>query len=130
MSASMVDKKKNSILKLLNGTTIAVCLTLILILLFALLIRFTGINDRVIFPVNQVIKIVSIFIGALIAMKGVKEKGLLKGIIIGFAYYVISYLTFSILQGSFAVNLSNLYDLVLTTIMGGLIGLIVVHMGK
>lgn len=130
MSIGVIDKKKNSILKLLNGTTIAVCLTLILILLFAVLIRFTGINDKVIFPVNQVIKIISLFVGTSIALKGLKEKGLLKGIIIGFAYYVINYLTFSVLQGSFVLNITNLYDLILTTIMGGLIGLIVVHIGK
>ncbi len=130
MSIGIVDRKKNNIVKLLNGTIVAVCLTLILILLFAVLIRFTGINDKVIFPVNQIIKIVSLFVGTFIALKGLKEKGLLKGIIIGFAYYVISYLTFSILQGSFALNIANFYDLILTTVMGGLIGLIVVHMGK
>lgn len=130
MDRVLVDKKKHIILKLLNGTTIAVSLTLILILLFAVIIRFTGINDRIIFPVNQAIKIISIFVGTIIALKGLKEKGLIKGLFIGFAYYVISYITFSILQSSFVITLSNVFDLLLTTVMGGLIGLIVVHIGK
>lgn len=130
MNSSVIDRKKHSYLKLLNGTTVAVCSTLILILLFAIIIRFTGINDNVIFPVNQVIKIISLFLGVSISLLGLKEKGLIKGIIIGFAYYIVSFITFSILQSSFAINLSNFYDLLLTTVMGGLIGLIVVHIGK
>lgn len=130
MSKLAIDKKKNSILKVISGAIVSVCVTLILILVFALLIRFMGIKDNWIFPVNQVIKIISLFFGVFVALKGSKEKGLVKGLILGFAYYILSFITFSILQGSFAINIGNFYDLILTTLMGGIIGLILVHIGK
>lgn len=130
MSKLAIDKKKNSILKVISGAIVSVCVTLILILVFALLIRFMGIKDNWIFPVNQAIKIISLFFGVFVVLKGNKEKGLVKGIILGFAYYILSFITFSILQGSFAINIGNFYDLILTTLMGGIIGLILVHIGK
>lgn len=130
MSNLATEKKKNSILKNLGGAVVSVCVTLILILIFALLIRFVGIKDNWIFPINQVIKIISLFLGIFIALKGNKENGLIKGLFLGFAYYILSYVTFSILQGSFSINIGNFYDLILTTLMGGIIGLILVHIGK
>ena len=130
MSNSKVLDKKNFWFKILNGTVVSVCSTLILILLFALIIRFTNIGDSWIFPINQIIKIASLFIGTLVALKGMREKGLIKGLLIGFAYYILNIITFSILQGGFALTVSNIFDFILTTMMGGLIGLIVVHIGK
>ncbi len=129
MNVNSVEKK-NVWLKMFSGSTVSVSITLILILLFAVLIRFVGVSDNLIFPVNQVIKVISLFLGAFIAFKGNREKGLLKGLILGFAYYIINYLVFSTLQGDFSLTISNLYDLLLTTVMGGLVGLIVVHIGK
>ena len=126
----MNSKKDNLFVSILKGTIAAVSLTLILILLFAVLIRFVNIPDGWIFPVNQVIKIVSLFVGVLIAIKGNHEKGFIKGILLGITYCVLSYLIFSILQGSFAFKLTNLYDLLLTSLMGGLIGIIAVNIKK
>ncbi|MBE5738394.1 MAG: TIGR04086 family membrane protein [Clostridiales bacterium] len=130
MAVSVVDSKRNFWLKILSGTIVSVCITLIMILIFALIIRYVGIRDNIIFPINQIIKVFSIFVGAMLSLKRHKEKGLLKGLLIGFAYYILSFVTFSILQGYFSISLSNVYDMFLTTLMGGIIGLIVVHLGK
>ena len=64
------------------------------------------------------------------ALRISKEKGFLKGLLLGITYYLLSYLVFSFLQGSFALHLSNLYDFLLTSIMSGIIGMIVVNIGK
>lgn len=130
MNASLKENKHNGILKLISGVAVGICVTLIGILLFAVVIRFVGIDDKFIFPINQIIKGISLFVAMFVALKGNKENGLYKGLIVGFAYYVISFLVFAILQGKFGVSLSNLYDLILTALMGGIIGLIVVHIGK
>lgn len=130
MSSGLAGSKKNNVLKMASGIAVSISLTLILILLFALFIRFVGIDDKFIFPTNQVIKVISLFVGAFVVFKGNKEKGLIKGLILGFAYYLISYILFAILQGGFTFGISNLYDLILTALMGGIIGLIVVHIGK
>lgn len=130
MNASLKEKKQNGALKLISGVVVGICVTLISILLFAVVIRFVGIDDKFIFPINQVIKVISLFVAMTIALKGNKEKGLYKGLIVGFAYYTLSFVVFAILQGKIAISMSNLYDLLLTTLMGGVVGLIVVHIGK
>lgn len=122
--------KEKSLISIIKGTVISVAITLILILLFAVLIRFLNIPESAIFPVNQVIKALSIFIGLLIITKGAKEKGLIKGLLLGLLYFVLNHVIFSILQGSFSVSMSNIYDLLLTTLMGGILGLIAVNIGK
>lgn len=128
--SSKTSGKKSLIVSILNGTITAVSVTLILILAFALLVRFLNISDSWIFPINQIIKVISIFIGTFVALKSHKEKGFLKGLLLGITYYILSYIIFSVLQGDFSLQLSNLYDLLLTSVMGGIIGMIVVHIGK
>ena len=124
------NEKKSTLLSILSGTIVAISVTLVLILLFALLIRFFNINDSWIFPVNQVIKIISMFVGGVVFLKKQGNRGFFKGIIMGLIYYVLSYIVFSILQGGFALTMSNFYDLILTVLMGGLIGIIVVNIMK
>lgn len=122
--------KERSIISVIKGTVVSVAITLILILLFAVLIRFLSIPESAIFPVNQVIKALSIFIGLLVITKGAKEKGLIKGLLLGLLYFILNHVIFSILQGAFSVTISNIYDLLLTTLMGGILGLIAVNIGK
>lgn len=124
------EENKNLFLSVLSGTVVAISVTLILILLFALIIRFCNISDNWIFPVNQVIKIISMFIGAVVFLKKHREKGFVKGILLGVTYYLLSYIIFSILQGGFSFGINNLYDLILTTLMGGIIGIILVNLFK
>lgn len=128
--SSKVNSEKKPFWAVLSGTIVSICVTLVLILLFAVLIRFCNISDSWIFPVNQIIKVLSMFVGAIIFLKKQNKNGFLKGLILGLSYFVLSFIVFSILQGSFALSLSNLYDLILTTLMGGLIGIIVVNVIK
>ena len=130
MSSKVIDKKENLLLSIIKGAVVSVATTLVAILIFALLIKFFNISDNLIFPINQVIKAISLFIGIMILTKGNKEKGLLKGFLLGLIYFILSFIVFSILQGSFSLQISNVYDLLLTSLMGGIIGLIGVHIGK
>ena len=130
MSSSVEVKKSINILSIINGAIISIALTLIFILAFAFIIRFTNLDEKWIFPINQVIKIVSLFIGMIIAFKKNSNKGLIKGIIIGLLYYILSFVVFSILQASFSIDIKNLYDLLLTTFMSGIIGIIIINIKK
>lgn len=126
-SSSLIKDKKQMLISIFSGTLVAVASTLMMILLFAVLIRFFNISDGWIFPVNQVIKVVSIFLGSLLIFKKSREKGFLKGLLLGFVYYLLSTIVFSVLQGSFSFKLSNLYDLMLTIFIAGIVGIIVVN---
>jgi len=130
MNTKKLEIKNNLFLNILKGTLVAVSFTLILILIFALLIRFFNISDSWIFPVNQVIKVISLFAGVIASIKMSYEKGFIKGILLGISYYLLSYIIFSILQGTISFEMSNIYDFILTTMMSGLIGIIVVNIKK
>ena len=124
------NTKKSNLLKIINSTVISIALTLVFILIFAFIIRFSNLDEKWIFPINQVIKVISLFIGMLIAFKKYKNKGLINGIIVGFLYYILSFIIFSFLQGSLVLSIKNLYDLLLTMVMSGIIGVISVNIGK
>ena len=64
------DKPKNTlVISILKGSLTAVCVSLIGILIFAFLLKFTNISDSIISPVNQVIKGVSVFLGVFLGLK-------------------------------------------------------------
>lgn len=130
MSIKSSGIKSNLLISIIKGTLLAVSTTLILILLFALLIRFFDISDSLIFPINQVIKIISLFLGILSLLKNNNEKGFIKGILLGLVYFVLSFIVFSILQGAINFKIENLYDGIITMFMGGLIGIILVNLKR
>ena len=130
MKTKNLSIKNSNMLNLLKGTLAAVSTTLILILLFALLIRFFDISDSWIFPVNQVIKVISLFVGIISTIKLDSKNGFLKGLLLAISYFLLSYIVFSILQGRLAFALTNLYDFLITALMGGIIGIIVVNIKR
>jgi len=114
-----------------RGAFIAVSISLMLILLFALIIKFLNINESWILPINQIIKIVSIFLGTFFAFNTYnKNKGFIKGFVIGIIYTILAYSTFSILAGQFSFTLTSLTDMLFGGIIGGISGIIVVNLKK
>ncbi len=113
-----------------KGTLIALCLSLVLVLVFAFLLKFTNIPDSIIFPINQVIKGISIFLGVFISLKKSKELGLVSGLLIGFIYTFLAFLVFSILSGTFSFDITLLTDIVFGAVIGGICGIISVNIKK
>lgn len=111
----------------IKGSIIAVSFTLVLILLFAVLIKVAHIPDAAITPVNQIIKIISVFFGCFLALKKVPQKGLLTGSLIGVIYTILAFLVFSLLGGTFKLTFSFFNDVVFALIIGGLCGIFAVN---
>ena len=84
--------RDNSVLQVLLGGISALCISLVLILVFALILRFVDLDTSFIMPINQIIKIISIFIGVITVFKKNKSKGFVKGVFIGLVYSVAAYL--------------------------------------
>ncbi len=126
------SKIKNSAWwSIFRGAFVAVSISLMLILVFALIIKFLNINESWILPINQVIKIVSIFLGILFAFNSAnRSRGFLKGLAIGIIYTILAYLVFSILAGQFAFSLTSFTDMLFGGIIGGLSGIIIVNVKK
>lgn len=104
-----------------KGALTAVLITLAAILIFAFLIKAMSLDDSVIPFVNQVIKIASIIVAAVIAARG-SGPAWLKGILASVVYVIVGFLLFSLIQGElglFSVLLSDM-------LAGAVIGLVAV----
>lgn len=121
---------KNFMLQVLKGTLVAVSFALILILIFALVIRFASIPDSFIKPINQIIKVASILLGVIVALKSDNTKGLKKGMIIGALFSILSYVTFSLLSMHFSFGFNVIIDLLFAGIIGSICGIMVVNIRK
>ena len=103
---------------------------MILIIVFAVIIRFANIPDGAIMPINQIIKGISLLVGSFIALKKADKMGLVSGLLIGLSYTVLSFLVFSILDGNFEFSKTLVNDLLFGGIIGGICGIIAVNFRK
>ena len=103
---------------LFKGVMCAVIVTLLFILVFAFIIQMAGISNSVISPVMQVVKVISIFVAVAIAIKPVKSKGWLYGILVGILYMVLTFTIFSLLDGHFVIGMSALSDFLFEALAG------------
>ena len=129
MKAKTLKSEKQSSsawLAIAKGVVCGLCVSLVGILLFAFILRFSSISDKVIAPVNEVIKGVSIFFGVFVGLRKYKKMGLLNGILIGFLFTVVAFLVFSLLDGTFSFDRTLLNDIVFGSIIGAICGIICV----
>lgn len=133
MKVKALNKEKSGkglVLGILKGVIVGLCVSLVGILLFAFVLRFTSISDKIIAPVNQVIKGFSIFLGVFFALKKHKTSGLVSGLLIGVFYTIVAFLVFSILDGAFAFDRTFVNDLVFGSVIGAICGIICVNLKK
>ena len=128
---SSIKMPKNAfVFSVAKGALVAVCVSLVLVLMFAFLLKFTNIPESTIKPVNQVIKGLSILIGVFVGLRKSKELGLVSGLLIGFIYTIVAFVVFSILGGVFAFGLTFLSDILFGAGMGAICGIICVNLKK
>ena len=127
MSAKTERKEKSegtiTILKYVKSLFISLIITFASIILFAFVIKWVGLSDSVITPVNLVIKALSVFIAVLVLTKN-KTRGLIKGISFAIVYTFASFIIFSILAGEFVLGLGLVADFAFNIIVGAITGLL------
>ena len=110
-----------------RGVSLAIIVCLAAVLIFALVIQFTGLPESVIMPVNQFIKVLAIFIGCFFSLRG--SKGWLNGGLVGLIAGGLTFLLFALL-GGFPSGLRILWDLLFCVGVGILSGIISVNLKK
>ena len=114
--------------QVIRGVVTSILATLIGVLIFAFILSVTNLGDGIIKPINQIIKLIAVFLGCFLSVKG--EKGFLKGGLIGLLSTLITIVLFAILSGGIASVLVVLIDCVCGLIMGALSGAISVNVKK
>ena len=130
ISAPREHKDRSFLLAIIKGSLIALCISLVGILIFAFILKFASISDKEIRPINQIIKGVSVLVGVFVAMRKVDKMGLVGGLLIGLVYTILAFVVFSILDGNFEFNLTLLNDLLFGGIMGAICGIIAVNVKR
>lgn len=120
----------STILGIVKGAFWGVAFSLVAVLIFAFIIKFTSISENIIQPINQIIKGLSILVGCFVASKKIHSHGWLNGIFVGFLYTVVAFLIFSILDGKFSFGISTFNDIVFGSAMGLISGIICIGFGK
>ena len=120
------QKAENRTIKnVAKGVVISLISTCIMLLIFAILLTYTDINESLIDTVIIVITAISILIGSSIGNYKMKKNGLLNGAIIGMGYIITIYLISSILNWKFSLNFKSIIMIMITIffgILGGIIG--------
>ena len=111
------------------STVLSVLISFGLVLVFALFVKWFLLSSGAIGIGNTVIKIFSVFGGLFFGIKN-REKGLIKGGIVGAFYSILSSFTFSLYAGESLFYGFNLWDLVFGVICGIICGIIVVNVRK
>ena len=108
----------SNIVTIVKSSLIGVVVSILLVLLFAFILKFVDLNSNVITIVDQIIKIVSIVLAVFAVSKSSSEKLLLKGLITGGVYSVIAFIVFSILNGGVNFSVAIFTDIIFSALVG------------
>lgn len=107
-----------------RGLLVSVLATAVLVIVFALVIGLTDLNDGVIRIVNQIIKIGSIFLGVRVIVSKGAENGIRRGALLGVIYMGAGVLVYGLLSGQKLSVSGYVIDVLMGLAAGGLSGMI------
>jgi len=118
------DKKKKSktvksmILKPIKGSFLSLIFTIVAILILALVVKGSGITDKSLSVLNQLIKVFGIIFAAYIGSKGIEKRAWVAGALSGLFYIIMCYLLFSLLEGKMGNFSLFLSDAMMSVVIG------------
>ena len=113
---------------IVKGVLLALAISVLGAIVFAVVLRACSLSDKVIYPVTQTLKGLALALGVLFFVRG--EKGWLKGGIIGLIFTAVSYLAFSALGGDFSLSWLIVAELFFGVFIGALSGIIAVNVKR
>lgn len=116
---------KRDVLDILSASLVAMLFTLLLVLVFALLVRLASPNETGMIVGNCAIRLVSVFAGVLIAFRN-PSLGALKGALSGLLYFLLTVFVLAAADGFKNADF-NVVDFVAAVIAGTVSGIIAVN---
>lgn len=119
----MKEKIKNinltTVANIVKASLIGVVVSILLVLVFAFVLKFVDLSSNTISIVDQIIKIISIFVAITILNKINGESLLVKGFATGVIYSIITFVVFSILNGGINFSIAIFTDILFSSLVGG-----------
>lgn len=114
-----------NIFSIIKASLVGVVTSILLVLLFAFILKFVDLNSGVITIIDQIIKIISIFVAVLVLSKSGSDKLLVKGLIVGAIYSIIAFVVFSILNGGITFSIAIFTDIAFSALVGGVSAILI-----
>ena len=114
----------SGLLSIIKCVLIGIISTLIGIVIFSIVLKFADLSSTIISYVNDVIKTFAIFIMVMCIKRKNGDKLLIKALLAGILYAILSFAIFSILNGQFVFNLTFVYDLLFSVIVSAIVSVI------
>jgi len=130
MPEHIIKKNMASIKAIGLGIAVALVVTMIAIMVFALVLKMADLPEGVIPTVNLIIKLLSVCLGVYMGLGKDCSMGWLKGLVIGSAYMLFGYVLFALVNGSGAPVTLWLNDLGMGGVAGAIAGIISVNIRK
>lgn len=109
---------------IIKASLVGVVVSILLVLLFAFILKFVDIGSNTITIVDQAIKIISIAIAVFVLSKSGGNNLLVKGLIVGAIYSIIAFIVFSVLNGGLNWSVAIFTDMVFSALVGGVVSIL------
>ena len=116
---------KRDVLDILSASLVAMLFTLLLVLVFALVVRLASPNETGMIVGNCAIRLVSVFAGVLIAFRN-PSLGALKAALSGLLYFLLTVFVLAAADGFKNADF-NVVDFVAAVVAGTVSGIIAVN---
>lgn len=123
------ESKKNMV-RILKGCILSIITSVLLLLIFAILLTYTGISETTIIPVILIITGISVLAGSMISTRKIRKNGLINGGLVGFIYIIVLYIVSSLWLVKFSITLNSIIMIIIAVITGMIGGIIGVNVNK
>ena len=119
MKEKLKKMNLNMITHIIKASLIGVIVSILMVLLFAFVLKFVELNSGAISLIDQIIKIVSVVVAVFALSKSNGEGLLVKGIAVGAVYSILTFIVFSVLNGGINFSVAIFTDIVFSAMIGG-----------
>ena len=118
---------KRAVLDVLRGVIWSLIASMILVLVVSVIAKYTNMSVEVATALNQIIKVVALFVGILLGFRSGRW-GLLLGLITGLLFTLTSFGIFSLISGDLDFEQITVFDFLLGLVAGAASGILVVNL--
>ena len=105
-----------------KSVCVSAIFTLAAVLVFALVVKLCSLGASVITPVNQIIKMLAVFAGCFLCIRG--PRPVVRGLISGVITVAVTFFLFAAIAGELSFGWGILLDLLFGSVAGGISGAI------
>ncbi|MBQ4443877.1 MAG: TIGR04086 family membrane protein [Clostridia bacterium] len=117
----------NAILDVVRALAVALLTNLVAVLLIAVVVKYTGVTQSVATALNQVVKVLSLAVGAVVGFRSGRF-GLVLGAVTGLLFTVLGFSVFSLLAGRPLFTDVTVFDFLLGLASGVFSGVLAVNL--